>query len=76
MDNNQRSEEKIVEATSIFNLVAEHNGHKGVLGSLFTVNCVTVNGRMCFSVLYGSHVASKRTAMIFASKLKSKLTSL
>ena len=65
------AEDHLVEATSLFNVVTEHNSP---LTSLFTVNCVTINGRMCISVLYYTHQTSPRTAQEFAAKLKNILT--
>ena len=67
----QEGQEQPVTATSLFNVVAEHNFP---LIGLFTVNCVTINGRMCVGVLYYTHQTSARVAQQYATKVKTMLT--
>ena len=68
---NTKQQDQLVKATSLFNVVTEHNFP---MVSLFTVNCVTINERMCISLLYCIHQTSPSTAQEFATRLKNILT--
>ncbi len=59
-----------INITGIYNIVHQH---RCSLCPLFTVNYVTVRGRLCISVLYYTDLASKSTAELFAKKLYGNL---
>ena len=63
--------EQFMTATSLFNVVAEHNFP---LIGLFTINCVTINGRMCVGILYYTNQTSAKVAQQYATKVRTMLT--
>ena len=67
----EQGQEQLMTATSLFNVVAEHNFP---LIGLFTINCVTINGRMCVGVLYYTHQTSAKVAQQYATKVRTMLT--
>ena len=59
-----------VKISAIYNIVSQH---RCSLCPLFTVNYITIGGRLCISVLYYTDLTPKTTAQVFAEKLLENL---
>ena len=70
-DTHNASDDLPIEITDIYNIIPVNNCF--LQGPLFLVNCTTVNGKMCISVLYHSHIVSRSVALKYVENLQKVL---